>query len=252
MGSNTLILIAQKAARNAGNVLLEEYQKGTIINQDSGRDIKLQSDINAEKVILDILSAETQIPILSEETGCVKTESCSSYLWIVDPLDGSLNFSRNIYLNCISIALWKNDMPIFGVIYDFLHDNMYVGEVCIGATLNGENISVSLIDELSKSLLCTGFPVYSNFDTNTLTDFVKQIQVFKKVRLLGSAALSLCLVAQGSVECYKENNIAIWDVAAGIALVIAAGGQVTFEKGKSENLLNVCAHNGFLKVINER
>ena len=247
MDSKTFIIIAQKAARKAGDILLDEFKNGTKINKNCGKDIKLQADINAEKVILDILSSETNIPILSEESGSLKTDSKNSCLWIVDPLDGSLNFSRNIYLNCISIALWKKEMPIFGVIYDFLHDNMYVGEIGVGTTLNGREISVSSVQSISKSVLCTGFPVYSNFDTNTLTDFVKQIQVFKKVRLLGSAALSLCLVAQGSVECYKENNIAIWDVAAGIALVIAAGGQVKFEKGKSENLLNVYAYNGLIK-----
>ena len=166
--------------------------------------------------------------------------------WIVDPLDGSLNFSRNIPINCISIGLWNNNKPIFGVIYNFLNDDIYIGEVGVGSTLNGNNITVSSIDQLAKSILCTGFPVYSSFDTNTLTDFVINIQKYKKIRLLGSAALSLCFVARGSVEGYQENDIAIWDVAAGIALVLAAGGKVDFSFGNKENLLNVFASNGLI------
>ena len=240
--------IAQKAARKAGEILLYEFKNGTTINKNCGRDIKLQADKNAEKVILDILSSETNIPILSEEAGSLKTDSNNSCLWIVDPLDGSLNFLRNISINCISIALWENSKPILGVIYDFLHDNMYIGEVSSGASLNGKKILVSEIIDISQSILCTGFPVYSDFDTASLNKFVKKIQEFKKIRLLGSAAFSLSLVAQGSVECYKEDNIAIWDVAAGIALVLAAGGKVSYEEGKEQNLLNVVAHNGYLDL----
>ena len=181
MDNTKLISIATKAVLLAGKKLLQAYNEEIIINSSKGKDIKLQADIESEKIILNILQKESNIPILSEEEGFLNYEKNKCTRWIVDPLDGSLNFSRNIPLNCISIGLWKNNIPLFGVIYNFLNDDIYIGEVGVGATLNGNKITVSSIDDLSKSILCTGFPVYSSFDTKNLKDFVINIQKFKKL-----------------------------------------------------------------------
>ena len=163
----------------------------------------------------------------------------------MDPLDGSLNYSREIPLNCISIALWKGDQPVLGVIYDYNHDSLLKGIVGEGAYLNDESIKVSDIDDKSKSIITTGFPVYTSFEDASLLDFIKTIQSYKKVRLLGSAALSLSLVAKGSVEAYTESNIAFWDVAAGIALVKAAGGFTDYSfTNREKYLMNVFVSNG--------
>lgn len=237
-----LLDAALQAALISGNHLLE-HKEGKI-NSSIGKDIKLQADVESEKMVFDALE-QTNINILSEEAGYIEVNKDSDLCWIVDPLDGSLNYSRNIPLNCISIALWKKETPILGVIYDYHHNKLFKGIVGYGAFVNDTKIEVSSIAEKSKSIITTGFPVYSSFEDKALKDFIKTIQTYKKVRLLGSAALSLSLVANGSVEAYSENNIAWWDVAAGIALVLAAGGEVDYCFTNGEKyLMNVFVTNG--------
>jgi myo-inositol-1(or 4)-monophosphatase len=241
--------IAIEAARKAGKTLSKELLDNSVtINSDKGKDIKLQSDINSEKIIISYLHEKTGFSILGEESGLKNKNDNSEYLWIIDPLDGSLNFSRGIDIYCISIGLWKNNKPILGVIYDFLHDNIFYGIVGSGAFKNDNPIRVSDIPSKDKSIMLTGFPVYRSFSPESLTEFVKSLTLYKKIRLLGSAATSLAYVASGSAEVYCEERIALWDVAAGIALVLAAGGQCeyTFHKD-NPNLLNVFAYNGKVK-----
>jgi len=236
--------IATYAAKKAGKLLRDGYNKPIKVNSSEKKDIKLQLDVDSEKIILDELRKNSHYDILSEEAGQVLSKDKEGYKWIIDPLDGSLNFSRSIFINCISIGLWKGNKPILGVIYDFIHDDLYTGIVDDFAKLNGHKISVSDITDKSNSIICTGFPVYTEFDTNNLSQFVSEIQSYKKVRLLGSASISLALVALGSVEAYKEDNIAIWDVAAGIPIVLAAGGKCEISEGRANNLLCVYATNG--------
>ena len=232
-----LLDIAVRAAVDSGKILLQHKQ--TKINSAVGKDIKLQADVESEKRVFGILK-KTGINILSEEAGYIEKDKKSELCWIVDPL----NYSRNIPLNCISIALWQGDKPVLGVIYDFNRDNLFKGLVGVGAYLNDEKISVSDVVDKSKSIIATGFPVYSSFDDTTLTEFIKTIQAYKKVRLLGTAALSLSLVAYGAIEAYSESNIAFWDVAAGIALVQAAGGTTEFSfSNKEKQLMNVFVSN---------
>ncbi len=243
---NNNLEIAIIAAKNAGEYL-NNNNTPIKINSSIDKDIKLQSDLDSEKIVIDILNKESNYSILSEEFGFLEKSKDSNYRWIIDPLDGSLNYSRSIFINCVSIALWNGNIPVLGVIYDFVHNDLFTGIVGESANLNGECIYTSKIEKKSDAILCTGFPVYSDFNTNALNIFISEIQNFKKVRLLGSAAISLSLVARGAVEAYKEDNIAIWDVAAGIPIIIAAGGKCVFTKGKKKNLLNVYAYNGILK-----
>jgi len=239
--------IAVKASIKAGEFLNQKYRLPIKVNLSNEKDIKLQSDLDSEKIIFDVLKKETDISILSEEFGYLESNDKNPYKWIVDPLDGSLNFSRSIFINCVSIGLWEGNKPILGVIYDFIHDNLYTGIVGKKAMINGALIKTSDIKKKKEAILLTGFPVYSSFSTSALNEFVSQIQGYKKVRLFGSAAISLALVGKGSAEAYKENNIAIWDVAAGIPIVLAAGGKCEISKGDKKNLLNVYAHNGVLE-----
>ena len=239
--------IAIRAAKKAGEKLKENLKNDIKINSSIDKDIKLQSDLDSEKIVFDIISEESSYSILSEEFGFLEKSKANNYRWIIDPLDGSLNYSRTIFINCISIALWKGDKPILGVIYDFIHDDLYTGIVGGRAELNGMPIYTSKFENKCDSILCTGFPVYSDFDTDSLNTFISEIQDFKKVRLLGSAAISLSLVAKGAIEAYKENNIAIWDVAAGIPIILAAGGKCVYIVGKGKNYFNVYAYNGVLK-----
>lgn len=244
---NNNLELAIKVVKEAGELLKKGFNTSIKINSSKDKDIKLQADLDSEKLILNILNNESSISILSEEFGYLEKSKKDNYQWIVDPLDGSLNYSRSISISCISIGLWKGQRPVLGVIYDFLNDDLLTGIVGESAILNKKSIKVSEINKKSDAMLCTGFPVYSDFNTKALNTFVSEIQNFKKVRLLGSAAISLSLVARGAVEAYKEKNIAIWDVAAGIPIVLAAGGKCSFTKGKGKNLLNVYATNGVLE-----
>ena len=167
------------------------------------------------------------------------------YQWIVDPLDGSLNFSRSIPICCISIALWKGVEPLLGVIYDFNRDECFVGLVNSKCELNKKEITTSNVKEKYKAILATGFPTNTDFTQNELQKIVIDIQQFKKIRLLGSAALSLAYVACGRVDYYYE-NIKIWDVAAGLALIKSLGGVVHFTKPKNDMTLTVQASNPYI------
>jgi myo-inositol-1(or 4)-monophosphatase len=238
---NILLETAIEAAYAAGTIL--SAQTEAVVNNDTGHDIKLQADKDAEKIILNQLQ-HTGINILSEEIGFVKNNLDTSLCWIIDPLDGSLNYARDIPLYCISIALWDRDKPVFGVVYDYVHNSLYKGVIGQGAFLNDVEINVSHIAQRSQSVIATGFPVYSSFDTETLSSFIQYLQSYKKVRLFGSAAFSMMMVAKGAVDAYREDNIAWWDVAAGIAITLAAGGYVEYDfTDRKKHLMRVLAVN---------
>lgn len=238
--------LAVYAAKEAGKLLLKTEDTEVVINSSINKDIKLQADVESEQLIVQILSEGSDFNILSEESGLVKSDNAEGYRWIVDPLDGSLNYSRDIDIYAVSIGLWKGNEPVLGVVYDFLHERLYSGLVGDGAWLNDKPIKVSTVTDKKSGILTTGFPVYSSFDQGNINTFVRNVQDYKKVRLFGSAALSLIHVAKGSVEAYTENNIAVWDVAAGLAILVAAGGSFTAAEGKGPDYLNVYASNGIV------
>lgn len=219
--------LAVEAAVKAG----EELFRNDSLQVDSniGRDIKLSSDKQSEKLIIDMLR-ETKIPILSEECGFI-SGSEKELRWIVDPLDGTANYYRNMTeMTCVSIALWKNNTPILGVINRFKEKEVYSGIVEVGAWKNGTMIQTSKMESLPESIIATGFPVNAKYDDESLRLFMRQIQNFKKVRMLGSAATMGAFVSDGRVDVYAEEGIMLWDIAAATALVQSAGGvtDITF------------------------
>lgn len=221
---------AKSAARAAGAVLREAMSGERKVLSEEGRDIKLQADRDAEAVILETLSG-SDYSVLAEESGEHGDTDANTPMWVVDPLDGTLNFKRGIPVCCVSIGLFQGDEPILGVIYDFNHDDLYEGVVWQGAYLNGEPMSVSEITDRSRAIVTSGFPVLADFSDEGIGEFARRVQTYKKVRFLGSAAMSLAYVACGAVEAYIEDDIMLWDIAAGAALVHAAGGHV--EIGRS-------------------
>lgn len=236
-----LLAIAMSAAKDAGQTILLHHDEFREITHDLPRDVKILADDRIEAFVIKRLFDETAYSILSEESGLLRDRKDMSYRWIIDPLDGSLNFSRGIPICCISIALWNGMEPLLGVVYDFNRDEMFCGIVGEGAWLNDIPITVSEIDEKSRAVLCTGFPVSTDFSSAKVLDFVKKIREYKKVRLLGSAALSLCYVACGRADSYQEDNIKIWDVAAGLAITKAAGGTIEIGLYRKDNTITVKA-----------
>lgn len=212
--------LAIRAAQTAGDFL--KKKENIRVDLCEGKDIKLSSDKMSERIIMDILQ-ESNLPILSEEYGW--SAAAGDTYWIIDPLDGTLNYYRGFDdMACVSIALWRDNYPCLGVIYRFMKGELFYGEKGTGAFVNGQAISPSDIREISQAVLATGFPVKRSYDTDSLALFVSQIQNFKKVRMLGSAAIMGAFVACGRFDVYCEHEIMLWDVAAAVAINEAAGG----------------------------
>ena len=234
---------AMHAARLAGEQLVSRRNEFEVTGS-LGKDLKSEADLAAEKVIFSRLDS-TGIPVLSEESRS-ETKWRDGMVWIVDPLDGTLNYVRGLDLYCVSIALWRDGNPLLGVIYQPASGNTFSGIVGVGATFNGASIRPSSLTHIERAVICTGFPSGRDYATDSLFDFLKLVRSFKKVRLLGSAALSLAYVAAGYVDAYCEEDIWLWDVAAGLALVKAVGGDIGDVSWGSDLKGYVMATNGNL------
>ena len=220
--------LAVRAAAEAASFLQEEFTKDKLVLSEIGRDIKLQVDRDAEARILQILS-ESEYPVLAEESGEQGDLTSDSPCWIVDPLDGTMNYKHGLPLCCVSIALSQGNDPILGVIDDFNRNECLRGVVGEGAWMGEAPVRVSGTSDRSKAILATGFPTKGDFSAAALEQFVETAQRFKKVRMLGTAALMMAYVACGRVDAYAEDHIMFWDIAAGAALIRAAGGWVEME-----------------------
>lgn len=242
--------IAEEAARLAGEALLAGGAEFEGVAKEEGRDIKLHADKAAEKRILAHLNAHSDFPVLSEEAGWVEQheQAGGGLFWVVDPLDGSANYNRNIPLCCVSIALVDGSEPLLGVCYDFNHGRLISGVKGVGATLNGEPVSVSKITEKTSAILMTGLPVWRDYSREAMAGFAAEFAHWKKVRMIGSAGLSTALVGIGSADRYQEDNIMFWDVAAGAAITCAAGGRAHISEGPLDAPKVVMIDNGCLPL----
>ena len=238
--------LAAGAARAAGELLLESFGPDAGVKSREGRDIKTRADSEAEDLILRHLEP-SGIPVLGEE-GARAGGEVTGLRWLVDPLDGTMNFTRGFPMHAVSVALWDGTHPVLGVILDLPRRVLYTGCVGAGAWLNGAPIRVSTTAECGQAILATGFPIGRDYGAESLGRFVARIQVFKKIRMIGSAALSLALVAEGVFDAYFEEDIMLWDVAAGLALVEAAGGRVEVRPGRGPYAVVARGTNGLITV----
>jgi myo-inositol-1(or 4)-monophosphatase len=191
-----------------------------------------EADHAAEKAIMQVI--QTEYPdhfILSEETGEIIQDS--TYKWIIDPIDGTVNFANGIPICCVSIGLEKEGEMIMGAVYNPIMNEFYFAEKDMGATLNNQKIEVSKKTAVIKSCLVTGFPyTYLDAPNGPIQVFEKLIRRGVPVRRLGSAAIDLCWVAAGRFDGFYEHNLQAWDSAAGFLMVEEAGGRVTDFNGK--------------------
>ena len=218
------LITAKLAAKKAGIILRDERKKLNLILSSTNKDIKLQADISSERFIKSTLEKESTFPILAEESGKSNMD-LDDIFWVVDPLDGTANYARDIPLCCVSIALMHKMNPIIGVIYDFNNDNLYEGHVNGDAKLNDVRIQVSDIKSPNDGILVTGLPNNTDYSDSALLKMVKDFQEWRKVRMIGSAAIASCYIASAKADVYKEFGTYLWDVAAGAAIVNAAGGK---------------------------
>ena len=219
------IEIAIKAAQTAGRYLKEEKKNLNLKINSNPRDTKLIADVKSEKLILDILNKESKYPVLAEETG-KSSEDLGEIFWVVDPLDGTANYNRYIPICCVSIGLVRNMKPVIGVIFDFNNSDIFVGDnTNKKATLNNIDINVSDIENRNDGVLITGLPFNTDYSDDALKKLITDMQTWKKVRMIGSAAMASCYVASGKADLYQENGIYLWDIIAGAAIVESAGGK---------------------------
>ena len=228
MYKTTLIKAVQ-----AGAAQLQHFFNGkfSISNKEGVNNLVTEADHAAEKAIIDVIQKDFPDHfILSEETGEIKTNS--EFKWIIDPIDGTVNFANGIPLCCVSVALEKNGQMILGAVYNPLMNEFYFAQKGFGASLNDKKISVSQKTSVISSCLVTGFPyTYLDEPNGPIQVFEKLIRKGVPVRRLGSAAIDLCWVAAGRFDGFYEHNLQAWDSAAGFLLVEEAGGKVTDFKG---------------------
>ena len=242
---NKEIVIAKKAALKAGNLLLNQKKDLTKILFSSNKDIKLKADIDSENIIKQVITNESTIPILAEESG-LQEESLPEVFWVIDPLDGTANYSRDIPICCVSIALVQNLKPLLGVIYDFNNGYLYEGSVNTEALCNNQAIKVSNIANPSEGILITGLPIDTDYSDQALNKMIKDFQSWRKIRMIGSAAMACTYIASGKAEAYSETKTYLWDIAAGAAIVNAAGGKAVIKNQNDKFQVDVLFTNSSL------
>ncbi|HXS35653.1 MAG TPA: inositol monophosphatase family protein [Flavipsychrobacter sp.] len=238
-----------EATKEAGRII-HNYFQGTfkIENKDGINNLVTEVDKLSETRIIEIIKRYyPEHAIISEEIGELKKDS--PYQWIIDPIDGTVNFAHAIPICCVSIAIKHNDDLLFGAVYNPMMNELFFAEKGRGATLNGMPISVSKKKEFRTACLVTGFPYkWPQNSEHPIKVFERFILEGLPVRRLGSAALDLCWVACGRFDGFWEYNLNSWDIAAGYLIVQEAGGRITNFEGHIYNVFDkeTLATNGLI------
>ena len=213
--------LALEAVKKAGNYLKEKFNVSFKL-KEFRYDIKLKQDIESEKIIIEeIKKFFPDDSFLSEETGFL--ENKKDNLWVIDPLDGTLNFSREIPHCCVSIA-FLGEKEKFGIIYDFFRDEIFVGKKGVGAYLNDKKIQVSNVSKIEDSILGIGFMIGEkeiNYGVDILNKIIKKV---KRIRMMGSAGLDFAYLSSGRIDFLIHLNLKRWDYEAGRIILEQAGG----------------------------
>ena len=224
---------AINVAKKAGSLQMLYFGNITEIKKKSSHiDILTEADTKSEKLIIkEITKKYPNHSIVSEESNDIYNQD--EYTWIIDPLDGTTNFTHNLPIFAVSIALLKNNNIISAVVYNPAADKCFYAEINKGAYLNSNKISISSSNTLSDSLLATGFPYLHDLRYDLSFDLFKEFyDKTRGLRRLGAAALDLCFVAMGRFDGFYEFELNSWDIAAGSLIVKEAGGLVTDWDGK--------------------
>ena len=256
MFKSTLI----EAAKSGAAEILRFFNNNFAISHKEGvNNLVTEADHASEKAILGVI--KEKFPdhyILAEETGEIIQDS--NYKWIIDPIDGTVNFAHGIPINCVSIGLEHNAEIIMGAVYNPHLNELFFAEKGEGSVLNDKPIHVSEQTEVIRACLVTGFPyTYINVPNGPLEIFERFIRKGVPVRRLGSAAIDLCWVACGRFDGFYEHKLEAWDSAAGYLIVEEAGGKVTDFTGKKFSpyqhrimATNGKIHDEMLAVINNK
>lgn len=232
-----MLNIAIRAARRAGNTIIRGQQRldEVAITRKGHQDYVTQVDRDAEAQIIDTLrTAYPDHEFLAEESG---SSGSSEYVWIIDPLDGTLNYMHGYQQFAVSIALAVRGRVEQAVVYDPVRDELFTASRGVGAQLNGHRLRVSRCAHMENALLATGFPVRRKPElASFLASFGDVLGQCADVRRAGAAALDLAHVACGRLDGFWEFGLKPWDIAAGALLVQEAGGLVGDPQGGERHL----------------
>ncbi len=245
-----LLPAAINAAKAAGKLILENFGTDLHVNEMKQYDIKLELDVRSQELITGMLLAEfPEHAILGEEGGDTGGEGPIE--WIIDPIDGTVNYFFGIPHFCVSIAAREraSQKLLVGVIYDPTQDELWTVAEGVPPTLNGKLIACSTRSEMAQCVVTIGFSK-SKESLDAGFERYKRISYnVRKTRMLGSAALAMAYIACGRLDAYVEEQISLWDIAAGIMLIEAAGGKVMLKPGAAkEGTMFICAWNGRIPI----
>ena len=225
--------VARDLALRAGEFLLDLQGRVRNIRRKGAVDLVSEADLGAEKILREGLwSAFPQDSFYFEEGGGVGTDT-SDWTWYVDPLDGTTNYLHASPHYAVSIGIAYRGVSVGGVIHAPSLGELFAGYSGGGVTLNGASIAISRVDELGEALIGTGFP-YSRVERarELCADLEKVMVRSQGIRRFGAAALDLAYVACGRLDGFWEQGLHPWDVAAGMALIAEAGGEVSGRMGE--------------------
>ena len=258
----TFLQTAIEVARQAGGIQQSRRGDDVRVDKKSAIDLVTQVDVEIETFCRELLSERfPDHAVLAEElpNSAETAQGSADYCWIIDPLDGTVNYAHGLPLYCCSVALEVAGQLEVGVVFDPNRDELFVAERGAGARLNGSPIAVSSENQIVDAMLCTGFP----YDVHRTADevvglFGAYVARARAVRRLGSAALDLCYLAAGRFDGFWEQRLHPWDTAAGALMIEEAGGRVTGFDGKAfavrdGNILasNGPLHDSMLMVVRE-
>jgi myo-inositol-1(or 4)-monophosphatase len=243
------------AAKAAGALMRKNLAAPKKVNAASSHDIKLDLDVRSQKLIERMLHTRfPEVAFLGEE-GTAGAEG-AQYRWVVDPIDGTVNYAHGLPHAAVSIALQERakslkeaDYPdgyrtLVGVIYDPFQEELWTALRGGSARLNGKPVRASTISNLRESMVTIGFSKSRASLEHGLPYFIWLVRRVRKVRMLGSAALALTYLATGRLDAYIERQINIWDVAAGALILECAGGKFWVEPLAQKNKFRMIASNG--------
>ncbi len=246
----SLLPIALDAATQAGLLIKSNFGSDLTVNEMQRHDIKLELDVRSQKLITEIiLKNDPSHAILGEEEGDMGGDG--EVEWIVDPIDGTVNYYFNIPHFCVSIAARNRHTKemILGVIHDPMMNETWSVVQGGPPMLNGKPISVSPRETMAEAVVTVGFSKSKSALDAGFERYKRIAYDVRKTRMLGSAALALAYIACGRLDAYVEEQISLWDIAAGVMLVEAAGGKVnTSPSAVKPGTMFICASNGKLPI----
>ncbi|MCH8557444.1 MAG: inositol monophosphatase [Balneolia bacterium] len=258
MENRTDLQIAHEAAMKASAVIKHYAENRDQLNVElKGRhDLVTQADVETEKKIVEIIQHYRPDDVILGEETAAQQKLTNARTWIIDPIDGTTNFTHAFPVFCISIALWENKRPKAAVIYEINSGEVFTAEEGGGAFLNGRPIRISDAQKPEEALLGTGFPYR---DLEIIDDYLALLKCFMKethgVRRPGSAAYDLACVAAGRLDGFYEYALSPWDVAAGVLLIREAGGVIADWDGGDEWLFGkriVCGNEAITRYLLDR